>query len=95
MAKNMKRKSKLPRHKRMKREARLQSAKHWIPKYEGKNIVRGYSKHYNVNKLCAIKELKILNIEIDEDYMKNLKRSLEAQKKARQERKRRKEEKKN
>jgi len=62
-----------PRHKRLKRESRLQAAKHWLPKYEGKHIVKGYSKHFGVNKLCAALELRLLGYEISEHYIDNLK----------------------
>ncbi len=44
------------RHKRLKREGRLQAAKYWLPKYNGKNIVKGYSKHFGVNIICAVDE---------------------------------------
>lgn len=61
----------------MKREARLQSAKHWIPKYEGKNIVRGYAKWYGVDLLCSILELQMLGVHVDENYEANVRRSVE------------------
>lgn len=76
----------------MNRNSRLQSAKHWIPKYEGKNIVKGYSKYYSVDKLCAVKELEMLGIETDLEYIKRLKQSKADKQRAREERKRRKEE---
>ncbi len=82
-----KKKSNIPRHKRMKRASRLQAAKSWIPKYEGKNIVRGYSKHFAVDKLCAIKELQILGIIIEPEYIKQIKNSLKGEERARQLRK--------
>jgi len=62
-----------PRHKRLKREGRLQVAKHWLPKYEGKSIVKGYSKHFGVSKICAVLELRMLGYEISEDYLEKLK----------------------
>jgi len=82
-----KKKSSIPRHKRMKRASRLQAAEHWIPKYEGKNIVKGYSKYFAVNKLCAVKELEMLGFKFESDYVKRLKESLEGQQKARRRRK--------
>ena len=93
----MKKKGKLniPRHKRMLREARLQAANHWIPKYEGKNIVNGYSKHFAVDKLCAVKELEILGYKIDPEYIKRLKESFEGEQKAKQRRKQEREQAKN
>ena len=57
----------------MNRAGRLQAAKHWLPKYEGKSIVRGYSKHFGVPKICAVIELRMLGYEISEDYLEKLK----------------------
>lgn len=62
-----------PRHKRLKREGRLQASRHWLPKYEGKNIIKGYSKHFGVNKICASLELRMLGYEISDDYIDKLK----------------------
>jgi hypothetical protein len=62
-----------PRHKRLKREGRLQAAKHWLPKYEGKSIVKGYKQAFGVNKICAVLELRMLGYEISGDYLENLK----------------------
>ena len=45
-----------PRCKRMKRAQRLQSAQSWLPTYEGKDIVKGYRKHYGVDWQCAFTE---------------------------------------
>jgi hypothetical protein len=52
-----KRKPLPPRHKRLTRQGRLQSAKTWLRSYPGKNIARGYRKHFGVDSLCAIREL--------------------------------------
>lgn len=81
---NKKGNSNIPRHKRMKRDSRLQAAKHWIPKYEGENIIKGYSKHFGVNKLCAIKELEMLDYKLDPEYIKRLKESIKAHEKSEQ-----------
>lgn len=72
-----KKKSSIPRHKKLSREGRLQAGKAWIKKYEGKNIVKGYSKHFAVDLLSAVKELKLLGIEISEEYINQLKINLE------------------
>lgn len=64
-----------PRCKRMKRKARLQSAQHWIPKYEGKNLVHGYARHFGVDELCAANELQMLGHEISPEYIKQLKQT--------------------
>ena len=53
-----------------KRERRLCSAKNWIKTYSGNNIVKGYSKKYSVDKLCAFKELRMIGVEISEEYEK-------------------------
>lgn len=66
-----------------KREYRLSSAKNWIKTYEGDNIVWGYSKKYSVDKLCAVKELRMIGVEISEEYEKQLINSMEALKKQR------------
>jgi hypothetical protein len=49
----------------MKRPARLQSARSWLEKYPGKNVVRGYRKRFGVDLVCAYKELEILGIRFD------------------------------
>jgi hypothetical protein len=66
-----------------KREKRLNSAKTWIKTYPGKNPVKGYSKKYGVDKLCAVKELRMIGVNISETYEKQLIHSLEALKKQR------------
>lgn len=80
-----------PRHKRLKREGRLQAAKHWLPKYEGKSMVKGYSKHFGVSKISAVLELRMLGYEISEDYMEKLKADELRQQRLREKRKRDKE----
>ena len=67
----------------LKREHRLRSAKDWLKTYSGNNVVKGYSKKYSVNKLCAIKELRMLGIEISEAYERQLINSMEALKQQR------------
>jgi hypothetical protein len=53
----------------MQRSARLQSAKHWISTYNGGNIVKGYKKWFSVDLVCAIKELRMLGVTLDEQYV--------------------------
>lgn len=77
----------------MKRPSRLQAARCWIPKYDGSNLVKGYSKHFGVDKLCAVNELTLLGYKIDEGYVKQLKQSLENQRRINENRKRLREEK--
>jgi hypothetical protein len=84
MMKNKKKKnSNGPRRKRMKRQARLQSAKDtkWLSKYMGKNPVRGYSRYFGVDLLCAINELRILGFAVDEKYEISVLQSIEAKRK--------------
>ena len=71
-----KKKSNTPRHKRLNRISRLQVAKHWIPKYKGKNIIKGYSVHFGVDKLCAVHELELIGLKLDKEYIKQLKRTM-------------------
>ena len=69
-----KRKKPLPHcHKRMDRKRRLDSAKHWLPTYKGKNIIKGYKKHYGVDWICAIKELELLGVDLNPEYVQELK----------------------
>ena len=65
------------------REYRLRSAKSWIKTYSGNNIVKGYSKKYSVDKLCAVKELRMIGVNISEEYEKQLINSMEALRKQR------------
>lgn len=60
------------------REYRIRSAKSWIKTYSGNNVVKGYSKKYSVDKLCAVKELRMIGVEILEEYEKQLINSMEA-----------------
>jgi hypothetical protein len=59
------------------RERRLNSAINWIKTYSGNNLVKGYSKKYSVDKLCAVKELRMIGVDISEDYEKQLINSME------------------
>jgi hypothetical protein len=67
-----KKQSNTPRHKKLNRESRLQAAKHWLPNYNGKNKVRGYNKHFAVDLLCAANELRMLGVQVEEKYIKQL-----------------------
>lgn len=53
----------------MKRPARLESAKNWIPTYTGKHLLRGYCNYFAVNWRCAAIELNLLGIRIDPAYI--------------------------
>lgn len=84
--KKRKNKTSTPRHKRLKRSSRLQAARCWIPEYNGKNLVKGYSNHFAVDKLCAVRELTLLGYKIDYEYVDQLKLSLEVQRRINQKR---------
>jgi hypothetical protein len=64
-----------PRHKRMKRLARLQAARSWLVKYTGKNVVKAYRKHFAVDTLCALIELQRLGVQLDPEYVQRLRSS--------------------
>lgn len=70
----------------MTRGARLQSAKHWIPSYSGRDIVRGYRKWYSVDTVCAILELSQLGVDIPETRLLQAKRTEETTAQQRRER---------
>ena len=70
LGRRRKRKHLGPRCKRMKRPARLQSAVSWLKQYSGKNVLRGYCKHYDVDWRCAATELKQLGVHLHPDYLK-------------------------
>ncbi|MCA9263015.1 MAG: hypothetical protein KDA60_04180 [Planctomycetales bacterium] len=59
-----------PRCKRMKRQGRLQSAVSWLKQFSGKNVLRGYCKHYGVDWRCGAAELQQLGVRIDPGYLK-------------------------
>jgi len=73
--------------KQFKREQRLQAAKQWLLDYDGKNIVKGYRKHFQVDIMCAISELQMLGREISHEYIENVKKTIEGEKKKRENKK--------
>lgn len=66
-----------PRRKRMKREARLQSANSWLKDYEGKNVIKSYSKWFAVDYSCAMKELELLGVRFSEKQKMNIQKGQE------------------
>jgi len=61
-----------PKRKGLKRTARLKAAKIWMEAYQGMNVVKGYSKYFGVDLLCAIKELQALKVQLDPDYINRI-----------------------
>jgi hypothetical protein len=72
----------------MNRGARLQSARHWISSYSGRDIVKGYRKWYGVDTVCAILELRQLGVAIPETRLLEAKRTEETTAERRREQKR-------
>lgn len=66
-----------PRRKRTKRPARLAAARHWLPTFNGKSVVRGYAKWFGVDLGCAVKELHLLGGELDPQYVQALRTTLQ------------------
>ena len=68
----------VPRRKRMKRQGRLSSARAtgWVEEYKGKNIIAGYSKWFAVDLLCALIELRLLGVKIDQGREEQIKASI-------------------
>ena len=56
-----------PRRKRMNKESRLNSARDagWVAGYQGKNLIKGYSNWFGVDLMTAVRELRLLGVEID------------------------------
>ena len=81
-------KKQTPRRKSLTKKRRLDSAKYWIIKYDGKNLISGYAKWFGVDKICAINELKTLGVIIPENLenqiVESLKRRIEQRKLAKE-----------
>ena len=63
----------------MNKQARLQAAVLWMKSYNGKSLIKGYAKWFGVDKLCSIKELKILGVPISEALEKQVMESVNQQ----------------
>lgn len=90
MAAKRNKKNNNPAKRTQPRSRRLLKGKTWIVSYNGKNIVRGYAKHFRVDLLCAIKELRLLGVMITDQYEQAVQQTLAtlaAQKKLREEQK--------
>lgn len=62
----------------MTRAARLQAAKHWLPAYPGKNVVRGYRRWFGVSDVCAVVELRMLGVAIPDARLEQARRDEQA-----------------
>ncbi len=65
----------------LKRKDRIRQAGRWIAQYTGKNIIKGYGKHFKVDLLCAARELQMLGLEIPEFRIQQLKKNAENRRK--------------
>lgn len=66
-----------PRRKRLNRKQRVSIANNWLKSYNGKNVVKGYSKWFGVDLLCAIAELRIAGENISLEYESKVRKSVE------------------
>jgi hypothetical protein len=62
----------------MNRAGRLQAARRWLVRYDGKRMLRSYARHFAVDLACALKELQMLGVTFDPDYVKALEATLAA-----------------
>lgn len=62
-------------------------ARQWLTAYQGSNLVRGYRTWYGVSEVCAITELRMLGIQIDESRLEQARRN-EQERAARRQRRR-------
>ena len=62
--------------KTLNRTKRLKLAPRWIKAYTEKNMVRGYVRHFSVDLICAITELRMLGYPVSEEYELAVKRSI-------------------
>jgi len=93
MANKKRKTNKTPRRKRMSRKDRLQSGIFWLEKYNGKNVIRGFSNWYGVSNICAILELRLLGVEISDERLNQAKLVEENKARSKAEKKKKKEEK--
>ena len=58
------------------RTKRLKLGPKWLSGYTGKNPVRGYARHFSVDLICAITELRMLGYPVTDEYELAVKRSI-------------------
>jgi len=70
----------VPRRKRMKRRGRLSSARAtgWVEEYKGRNIIAGDSRWFAVDLLCALVELRLPRVKIDQGREEQINASIKA-----------------
>jgi hypothetical protein len=79
-----------PRCLRMKRGARLSSARRWLATQKNRTpvqIAKSYRERYGVDWTCAIHELALVGVSIDPGWVEQLNRSLDGHRQARTRRK--------
>jgi len=64
-----------PRRHKFRRKQRLESAKSWLPTYEGNKRFQAYRKRYGVNWETAFTELEMLGVQIDPAYKEQVLRT--------------------
>ena len=60
----------------MNRAGRLQAAHGWLERYRGKHLVRSYARWFGVDLGCALRELEMLGVALDPDYVERLRTTL-------------------
>ena len=50
------------------KEKRLHLATAWIANFKGKNLIKGYRRHFGTDWLSSISELRSLGVEISAGY---------------------------
>lgn len=55
-----------------KKESRIARARNWLPTYEGTKIVRAYRDKFNVDTICAVRELQEIGYQFEVGYVDNL-----------------------
>ena len=65
-----------PRRQRMKRPARLQTARHWLARFTGRRVLRSYARWFGVDWECAVKELELLGVTLDQAEVENRRRAM-------------------
>ncbi|MBN1121815.1 MAG: DUF2695 domain-containing protein [Anaerolineae bacterium] len=77
----------MAKKKQRRQTQRLQSARTWLPTYEGKNIAKGYRKRYRVDWPTAFRELEMLGVEFDPAYKEQVLSTIERQRELRRQKK--------